>query len=146
MSNDERSRLSQVNTLDKLRRKYRLTDMLTVYLSDVGDRYNHEIHCTLIPAKEIERILSNYSWEFHYGDGTPGSVIHYSKGEKIVEYLRYGDTTDLEPLVINRDFYGIRSNYEEISEEFRLFHGLYEDRKTNTFFKLTAVERSKKLP
>lgn len=136
MSNDERGRLSQINTLTMLRRDYKLTDMLTVYLSDVSDGYNHGIHCALIRARDIDKVLLNYSWDFHYGDGHPGSVIYYPEEEKVVEYLRYGSIEHIEPLVINRCFHGIRADYEEISEEFRLFHELYEDKKTNTFYKM----------
>ena len=41
-----------------------------------------------------------------------------------------------EPLVICRRFSGVKENYIEISEEFRLFHNLYHDRKTNTYIKI----------
>ena len=41
-----------------------------------------------------------------------------------------------EPLVICRQFSGIKENYIEISEEFRLFHNLYHDKEKNTYIKI----------
>ena len=41
-----------------------------------------------------------------------------------------------EPLVICRQFSGIKENYIEISEEFRLFHNLYHDKQKNTYIKI----------
>jgi len=39
-------------------------------------------------------------------------------------------------LVIERRFDGLRDDYIEISEEFRLFHNLYHDRKADRYFRL----------
>ena len=38
-------------------------------------------------------------------------------------------------MVISREFHGIRDNYWEISEEFRLFHSLYHDSAKNGYIK-----------
>lgn len=56
--------------------------------------------------------------------------------EKRVEYLRFGTLSGVEPLVIDREFLGIREDYKEISEEFRHFHQLYHDRKLNHYIKI----------
>ncbi len=70
------------------------------------------------------------------GDGHPGSVIRHEGEKEVVEYLRYGEYSGIEPLVIYREFYGIRENYLEISEEFRLFHRLFHDRKQDQYTKI----------
>src|SRR5438067_289326 len=49
---------------------------------------------------------------------------------------RFGNDSGIEPLIIEREFHGIRPDYEEISEEFRLFHELYHDRKENRYYKI----------
>ena len=42
----------------------------------------------------------------------------------------------LQPLVIDREFHGLRPDYQELSEEFRLFHRLYHDRKQDRYYKI----------
>jgi len=80
--------------------------------------------------------LKRATWDLTPGHGLPGTVEYYNQGNKTVEYHRFGDNSGIEPLVIDRAFHGIRENYKEISEEFRLFHRLYHDRKLDHFFKI----------
>ncbi|MYB59010.1 MAG: hypothetical protein F4X51_21745 [Gemmatimonadetes bacterium] len=132
----DRERLSQTRMLEWLQRDLKMTEMVTVYLSDHRESHNYGIYCALIPSAQIEQILSNPSWDFLVGTGMPGTVEYYEGGEKIVEYLRYGSTDGIEPLIIDRSFYELRNGYREISEEFRLFHNLYHDRKTDKYIKI----------
>ena len=134
--NKERRRFLQQDKLDDLRRDRKLNEMLTVYESDTRKWHNHRTHCALIPSKMINRVLSDSSWDLHHGEGVPGSVISgYGRG-KSVKYLRYGNSDGIEPLVICRNFSEIQEDYVELSEEFRLFHNLYHDRKTGRFIKI----------
>lgn len=57
-------------------------------------------------------------------------------GDDSYQHLRLGDEP-IEPFVYCRDFAGMRDPYVEISEEFRHFHNLYEDKKTGN---LTAFD------
>jgi hypothetical protein len=132
----DRDRLSQAKILECLRRDLKLTEMVTVYLSDSKDSHNHFIYCALIPSAQIEQVLSSTSWDLSHGQGMPGAVVYYEGGEERVEYLRYGDDDGIEPLVIDRAFYGMRDDYKEICEEFRLFHRLYHDRKQDQYIKI----------
>ncbi len=112
MSVDEdRDRLSQTKMLKRLQRKPQMTDMITVYMSDTKDLHSYYIYCALIPSDQIERSLSNPSWDFLHGGGMPDAVEYYEGGEKRVEYLRYGDDDGIEPLLIDREFSGIRDSY-----------------------------------
>src|SRR5437879_4543902 len=121
----DRDRLSQAKLLDWLQRDLKLTEMVTVYLSDRKDSHNHGIYCALVPFAQMERVLSSTSWDLSHGHGLPGAVMYHKDGEERVEYLRYGDDDGIEPLVIDREFHGMRADYKEICEEFRLFHRLY---------------------
>lgn len=132
----DRNRLSQNRMLEWLRRDLQLTDMVTVYLSDSQAPHNHGLYCALVPSNQIDLVLSNPCWDFGHGEGMPGAVEHYKDGKKRVEYLRYGIDDGIEPLVIDREFYGMRDNYKEICEEFRLFHRLYHDRKLDQYIKI----------
>lgn len=133
----ERERLSQKKILEELRRDRKLTDMLPVYLSN--DWYPRVIYCALIPAAQIEQALSRPDWDLMMNGGMPAAVEDYQSGRKRVEYLRYGANTGVEPLIIHRRFSGLRDPYLEISEEFRLFHRLYHDRKKDEYIKIDAA-------
>jgi len=124
----DRERLSQSKMLTWLSRDIAMTEMVTVYSSD-------GIYCALIPVSKVENCLDDISWDFYHGWGMPGAVEYYEGKDKRVEYLRFGDDRGIEPLIIDRDFYGIREDYVEICEEFRLFHRLYHDRKQDRYFK-----------
>ena len=57
-------------------------------------------------------------------------------GTTQIKYLRYGNDKRIEPLIIRRSFGGIKEDCYEISEEFRHFHDLYHDRKTDKYIKI----------
>lgn len=132
---EERERLSQARNLSTLRRDMQLTDMVTVYLSNRADSHDHGVYCALIPSDQVQRVLAKPSWDLLHGNGLPGSMIHYTDGEERVDYLRFGSDDGIEPLIIDRDFHGLRNSYKEISEEFRLFHNLYHDRQQDRYFR-----------
>jgi len=133
----EKLRLSQDKFIDWVMRPIRPTEMLTVYLSDHEDKgHSIGIYCCLVPNEGIGRSLDDISWDLSCGEGHPGSQIRYEGEKEIVEYLRYGDDSGIEPLVIYREFYGMREKYLEISEEFRLFHRLFHDQKQNQYVKI----------
>jgi hypothetical protein len=132
----ERERLSQAMTLADLHHEIALTEMVPVYLSDVDRKHNHGIYCALIPSDRITETLAEPTWDLMNGGGLPGATVYWDDdGNEQVEYLRYGDLY-VEPLVIDREFHGIREDYKEISEEFRLFHHLYHDRKLDHYLKI----------
>lgn len=83
----------------------------------------------LISNDLIESALKKHSWEVHSIDGgKPGFVTYYDKGNETTEYYRFSPE-GIENLVYWRTFTGLEDNYLEISEEFRLFHDLYEKEK-----------------
>ena len=137
MSTDlDRKRLSQTKMLEWLQRDLKMTEMVTVSFSDIDGFHNYGIYCALIPLDRIDQVLSSSNWDFHWRAGMPDASMSYEGGEERVEYLRYGGTNRVEPLVFCRGFYDIYGDYMEISEEFRLFHNLYHDRKTDKYIKI----------
>ena len=66
----------------------------------------------------------------------PGALGKHVEDESEAQYLRFGNEYGIEPLVIDREFHGLKENYLEISEEFRLFHNLYHDRAQDRYIKL----------
>jgi len=119
-----------------LRRDLPMTEMIPVYLSDRDGQHNYGIYCALIPSGQTEQTLSRPAWDLLHGKGLPGAVEHYEGDEKRFEYLRFGTSNGVEPLVIDRQFLVIREDYKEISEEFRHFHRLYHDWKRDHYIKI----------
>lgn len=135
----DRERLSQETVPKSINSELRPDEMLTVFSHDVSDNCDHLIYSALIPTSHIGECLENPSWDLTLGRGLPGA-IESSGGfsESSVEYYRYGDRY-FEPLVIKRRFNGIRPEYFEINEEFRLFHDLYHDPKKISLSRLMLM-------
>lgn len=133
----ERERLSQQKMLDYILCEQKTTEMLTVYLSKNKSKYHsHGIYCALVPVDQKKKVLSRCEWDLCIGAGLPCSWVRYDEGVEIPEYHRFGRDDGIEPLVICRNFHGLKNNYNEISEEFRLFHNLHYDSVNNRYIKI----------
>ena len=136
--NLDRKRLAQEKSLEWLLRDMKPAEMITVHRWVKNDSHEYAIYCALIPSYKIEGALSDPAdWDLHFYEGTPSAV---DVGQ--FQYLRYGNDSQIEPLVVNREFnesqinYGKRTEYSEISEEFRLFHNLYYDKEKDKYIKI----------
>jgi len=109
---------------------------MTIYLDEVTKDENLGVFSALIPNEHVETSLSKIDWDFHIEDGHPACVVKHNQGNKEVSYLRFGNSDQLEPFVIHRDFHDIRESYNEILEEFRHFHRLYHDFEKKQLLKL----------
>ena len=134
----DRERLTQEKSLEWLLRDMKPAEMITVHRWVKGGSHEYAIYGALIPSHKIEQALSDPAdWDLHFYQGTPSAV-----GVGQFQYLRYGNDNQIEPLVINRKFnesqinYGKRTEYSEISEEFRLFHNLYYDKAKDEYIKI----------
>lgn len=132
---EEIERLSQAKNVESFQCERKMTDMITVYQNSDDHSKDHHycLYAALIPFDEKETALSKFTWNLMQGAGVP-VYEKYMDGE--TEYLRFGNYDEIEPLVIHRDFNEIRPSYREISEEFRLYHNLYFDRKNSVYLKI----------
>ena len=114
----ERRRLSQEHHLDYFRKEFSPLEMVPVYYHTSGGL----VFASLVPAGKKEEVLAGYSsnrsWPAHIGMSGFYSVYD-----------------GIEPIVLPREFHDMRPQYQEISEEFRLFHNLYHDRQTDSYIK-----------
>ena len=134
---EECRRLSQQRFLKWVCQEFPPTEMFPVCRHTGHAKSSVAIHCALVPNAKLEGALKTPTWDMRDTDGMPGAVEYWNTGKrKVVEYLRHGNDQGFEPLVIWREFHGIRSPYAEISEEFRLFHNLYFDAKSNSYTKI----------
>ena len=128
----EKERLQQLSTINYFKQKFNVSDMITICLSKFDDKYNYGIYPMLVPNDIVDKIMSSNTWNFNYNNGYP---YFYEDNGKI-EYFRYGDNQGIEPLVVTRNFYDVKKEYIEISQEFILFHNLYYESKENKYYKL----------
>jgi len=131
----EIERLSQKKMLELIRHDAPVTEMLTVYYHNEDNAFDHNIYCAFVPKKKAQQILKSTDWDLKLYEGLPGCVVNYKNGEKQVRYRRFSNDSSIEPLIIARNFNQMRPSYFEISEEFRLFHELYHDKKTEQYIK-----------
>lgn len=108
---------------------------VTVYGSVPEDRGT--FFCALIPNEGVAAALEVMGWDLMIGNGKPGCSVQFVGGKDEVTYDRLGDHGEVEPLLIVRQFAGLRPPYPEISEEFRLFHNLCYDPRSDTYLKFT---------
>ena len=132
----EQERLSQEKKLEYLRREFKPIDKVTVYQSRDGEDSRKYIFCALIPSDQIEWARSKRTWHPQPGREVPEISENFINGKREIKYLRYADDRGIEPLVIFREFYGHNGTDKEISEEFRLFHNLYHNRKADEYVKI----------
>lgn len=115
------------------------SDWVTVYRMDQFDKQESlKYFAAFVPCENIEDLLSTKQWDVQVGFGYPGIEQDWSTKEDV--YYPLGSDTDIEPLVIDRHFYSVRPDYVEISEEFRLFHNLYYDKKNNKYIKVSTED------
>ena len=129
----DREQLAQTHNLEEMRRKLRLTEMVTVVRWDLENlRQDYFILGGLIPTNLVEGILSGEHISRVIENVWPEPAAYPPPGESEVKYFRWGVDENMyasEPLVIGRRFSKMKENYFEISEEFRLFHNLYHDKR-----------------
>jgi hypothetical protein len=134
----DKKRLTQAHTLTEVRREHKLNEMITVYQvnNDEEEQSKRYIYCALIPSFQIQDSLADSTWDLEFSRGMPSGITYHKQGELQREYLRYGVDNGVEPLIIDRNFHRLQEDYREISEEFRVFHELYHDRKTDQYLKM----------
>lgn len=83
------------------------------------------LYSALVSSDKVKDSLQNYSWELRYGNGRPGFVSYHKDKQEITEYYRFIEK-GFEPIIYYREEFGQYDSYLELSEEFRLYHNLYE--------------------
>jgi hypothetical protein len=132
---DEQARLLQSDWRQNKLERIGAEPWITVYLVSSTDTRKETIFSALIPNEQVERVLNNPSWDLSIGNGMPGCSVYTAPDGKKIIYHRLGDDDGIEPLVICRDFHGLKESYNEILEEFRHFHNLYHDRRSDQYIK-----------
>ncbi len=114
----KKQHLSQEHNLSYIQRAFGLLEMVPVYRNCTSSL----ILASLVPMSRQEEVTAgfaaNHSWPGQIG--TSGFFNVYD---------------GVEPIVLYREFHGVRPSYPELSEDFRVFHNLYHDRDSNSYMK-----------
>lgn len=132
---EERERILQSNKIQIIESIFGREAWLPMYKYVRDTRECIANFCALIPGQKTEEVMEDYSWDLHVGDGGPAVFTHFDDGPRDV-YYRYGNDSGIEPLVLHRSFHGIKDPYTEISEEFRMYFNLYEDKKNGSLIRV----------
>lgn len=82
----------------------------------------------LSPVDVTKIAMENYGWDLGLGDGGPSIV---TSGRNQIWYE--SETSDFFPLIIHRQFHGLRDSYNEISQELIRYLNLFHDRKESKY-------------
>jgi len=118
--------------VEKIKGNLGKEEWIVVYSSNRSDFERATFYSALIPNRKIKKSLEGPSWDLHIGNGLPTFVFRFKNGKEVGKYYR-SPNFGVEPLIFWRSFHGIKEGYYEVSEEFRHYFNLFEDRKNNKF-------------
>ncbi|EHS7016815.1 hypothetical protein ACUB10_001073 [Escherichia coli] len=124
-----------VDFIEFLTNKHGEEVWVTVYKTEEIKNTDHDggMYCALVSKEKTEKAMNQAGWDLMIGSGGPGICTSYQDGKSINTYYKNSDNGFLR-LILVRDFHGRKEKYIEILEEFRLFHNLYYDNKSGSYF------------
>lgn len=131
-------RLLQKDNIEKLSDALPLMELIPVFEKNSDTYKDYMLYPALVPDDEKSNVLASSEWDLGIGEGIPTTFSIKKNGEWKDQYARCKGKHHVEPLIFYRSFSGIKPEYYEISEEFRLFHNLYFDKKTGKYIKIDS--------
>lgn len=109
----------------------------TVHDSTYSGGFNIGMYCALASPNRRTEALERLGWLLRKTDGAPGFSQSREDDAWVATYLPNGSHhSDVEPLVLVREYYGAAETEYEIDQQFRLFHNLRYDPEARTFVKM----------
>ncbi|NOT06312.1 MAG: hypothetical protein HOP27_17100 [Anaerolineales bacterium] len=118
---------------------------ITVYQNAKNDNEDMFFYSALIPNGETDEVLDKIEFDFSFPYFGIPSTETDSENINQALYLRFGVSSGLEPLVLVRDFHGVKPSYTEVSQEFIHFHNLYHDVPKNRYIKISDDGREEEV-
>jgi hypothetical protein len=137
--------LTMDEALELLRDGERRQWLIADWSWHISNRGNGGVYIGLIRDEKSEACLEDASWTVSKGDGLTGFSMWCEEGEERTEYTYDPVSKDSWPLVIHRNFYGLEQDQYDLLEEFRLFHNLWHDRKTDNYYKILEDGEKRKI-
>lgn len=120
----------QIDNRKYLEEEYGRELWVQVCGSQVMNGAKAEFWCGLIDKGNIKCVFQDCDWDISCASSAPGFEENGSEYVYRSNFLENG----LEPLLHYREFYGVRSDFVDISQEFVLLNNLYYDTKTNSYW------------
>ena len=132
-NNDNHVALSHEAIFEKIQQHFEGQE-ITVYRQGTGfPNYGSFILCGLLPFRVVNQMLSDKSYISNVIEDVwvrplipPDALTYHRWGVE-------GDQYGFEPLVIRRKYDYLNVDDVEVSEEFRIFHDLHNDRETGKY-------------
>jgi hypothetical protein len=88
----------------------------------------------------IEKLVADdRGWDVGPLSGKPSVWTHYHGSEKKTHrYCPFGNEEGIEPLVILRDFHGMKPSFLELSQEFRFYFNLFHDAQRSRYLEINS--------
>ena len=115
--------ISQNDNLELIESDLGDRQWITICSSKWDDTQNGGTFSALVPFDKIPDILKSSTWDIMKYECKPSIWSSFTEDEEWYEH--FYDNGKLLPIVLHRDFHGIKPTQMEILEEFRLFHNLY---------------------
>ncbi|MEG1508746.1 MAG: hypothetical protein RR373_08970 [Akkermansia sp.] len=131
-------RLLQKDNIDKLSDDLPLMELIPVFIKTKDTHKDYILYPALVPVDEKSNVLVSSAWDLSVGGGMPVTFSVEENGVRSKQYIRCEEDHNVEPLIFYRSFSKLKPEYYEISEEFRLFHNLYFDKKTGKYIKINS--------
>lgn len=133
--------LLQLDVIGELLPKIGKEQWQTLYLSADDPPHRFGMWCALLDEDAAAGAIGHDSWDLRIGDGKPGFSQSWPDGKEVTTYHRFGSGDGVRPLVLYRSFHGAFPQYEEVDEEFRLYHNLAEDKTRGLLLSFDASGR-----
>lgn len=109
----------------------------TVYKNWYDDAHNGGWFAAFTPIDQRDTVLARDGWDLHKGQNGPGFAEWHQAGQVRREYLRYGNSSGIEPIVITQDHWGTKPDMlPQVVEEFRLYHNLWSSSDSSQLVKV----------
>jgi hypothetical protein len=129
--------LGMEEALELLREGERRQWLIADWAWSTEKKGNGGVYIGLIRDDQLEGCLDDSSWSVSKGDVLTGFSIWQEDGEERVEYVYAPVSCESWPLIIHRNFHGLAPDQYDLLEEFRDFHNLWHDLKTDNYYRIT---------
>src|SRR5690606_6485596 len=89
---------------------------IVVYQNAKSDNQDIFFYSALVPNSETDEVLEKIEFDFSYPYFGLPVTERDTENEKQPLYLRFGVSSGLEPLILVRDFHGVKPSYNEVSQ------------------------------
>lgn len=120
----------QINNIKFINEQYGKMQWVQISGHEMLNDTDAEYWCALVSMDKLPKVFNRCDWDICNMNGGPGFVGCCDKYEYKQNLLDEG----FEQLLYYREFYGVKENYVELSQEFILLNNLYFDMQKNIYY------------